>query len=68
MKINSVKYEEAFLALEQYSDDDGADKSNGYRVFSALEEQKMQDPYKRHGDWRITRSLREIVFPLDLSM
>ena len=57
MKINSVKYEEAFLALEQYSDDDGADKSNGYRVFSALEEQKMQDPYKRHGDWRITRKV-----------
>ncbi|KAK7847151.1 pti1-like tyrosine-protein kinase [Quercus suber] len=50
MKINSVKYEEALLALDQHSDDDGADESNGYGIFSALEEQKMQDPYKRHED------------------
>ncbi|KAM4133574.1 hypothetical protein ACJW30_01G340200 [Castanea mollissima] len=57
MKINSVKYEEAFLALDQHSDDNGADESNGYGVFSALEEQKMQDPYKRRGDWRITRKV-----------
>lgn len=59
MRIDSIKYKKELLALDQPSDDDddGPDESNGYGVFSALEVQKMEDPYKRYGDWRITRNV-----------
>ncbi|KAM1172640.1 hypothetical protein ACFX2I_022717 [Malus domestica] len=50
LRIESVRYKEELLALDQATDDDedgGADEStNGYGVFSAIEVQKMQDPYK----------------------
>ncbi|XP_068331971.1 PTI1-like tyrosine-protein kinase At3g15890 [Pyrus communis] len=49
LRIESVRYKEELLALDQATDDDedgGADEStNGYGVFSAIEVQKMQDPY-----------------------
>uniref|UniRef100_A0A2N9IPU1 Protein kinase domain-containing protein n=1 Tax=Fagus sylvatica TaxID=28930 RepID=A0A2N9IPU1_FAGSY len=59
MRIDSIKYMKELLALDQPSgdDDDGPDESNGYGVFSALEVQKIEDPYKRYGDWRITRNV-----------
>ncbi|KAK9275310.1 hypothetical protein L1049_022573 [Liquidambar formosana] len=60
MRIESVKYGEDLMALDQASDDDddktGAfDESNGYGVFGAMEVQKMHDPYGRHGDRRTAK-------------
>ena len=55
-RIDSIKYNEELMKLDQNSDDDededGDDETinGGYGVFSALEVQKMHDPYKRHGD------------------
>ncbi|KAB2626009.1 PTI1-like tyrosine-protein kinase [Pyrus ussuriensis x Pyrus communis] len=50
LRIENVRYKEELLALDQATDDDedgGTDEStNGYGVFSAIEVQKMQDPYK----------------------
>ncbi|RWR75349.1 PTI1-like tyrosine-protein kinase [Cinnamomum micranthum f. kanehirae] len=49
MRIESIKYGEDLMALDQASDDDGGmyeeEESNGYGVFGALEVQKMPDPY-----------------------
>ncbi|XP_061349919.1 PTI1-like tyrosine-protein kinase At3g15890 [Gastrolobium bilobum] len=48
MRIDSIKYNEELLALDQPSDDDDDDDgTTGYGVFSAIEVQKMNDPYKR---------------------
>ena len=51
MRIESIKYGEDLMALDQASDDDGGtyeeEESNGYGVFGAIEVQKMQDPYLR---------------------
>ncbi|CAL2226278.1 unnamed protein product [Prunus armeniaca] len=60
LRIESVRYKEELLALDQASDDEGdggADESNnGYGVFSAIEVQKMQDyPYKVHGERRMAK-------------
>lgn len=60
MRINSVRYQEELLAFDRHSDDDevrDSDEANGYGVFSALEVQKMQDPYKHHGDGRRIRNV-----------
>lgn len=46
MRIDSIKYNEELLALDEPSDDED-DGTNGYGVFSAIETQKMHDPYKR---------------------
>ncbi|XP_002534343.2 PTI1-like tyrosine-protein kinase At3g15890 [Ricinus communis] len=53
-RIDSAKYKEELLALDQTSDDGGGgggdpDESE-YGVFGAMEVQKMQDPYRRLGD------------------
>ncbi|XXG51690.1 hypothetical protein AAC387_Pa03g0206 [Persea americana] len=49
MRIESIKYGEDLMALDQASDDDGGtyeeEESNGYGVFGAIEVQQMQDPY-----------------------
>lgn len=59
LRIESVRYKEELLALDQASDDEGdggADESNnGYGVFSAIEVQKMQDPYKVYGERRMAK-------------
>ena len=48
MRIDSVKYNEELLALDQPSDDDDHDDATAsYGVFSAVEVQKMKDPYKQ---------------------
>ncbi|XP_059461980.1 PTI1-like tyrosine-protein kinase At3g15890 [Corylus avellana] len=63
MRIKSIKYEEELLAFDQPSDADdhdgggGHDENNGYGVFSALEGQKMQDPYKHRRDGRIDKNV-----------
>lgn len=63
MKIKSVKYEKELLAFDQPSDEDGGgggapdESTNGYGVFSALEMQKMQDPYKHRRDGRINKNV-----------
>lgn len=54
-RIDSVKYNEELLAFDQRSDDgndDDDDVTASYGVFSAIEVQKMKDPYKR-GDNKI---------------
>ncbi|XP_048323247.1 PTI1-like tyrosine-protein kinase At3g15890 [Ziziphus jujuba] len=62
LRIESVKYEDELVALDQATDDDDEggghyheQSSNGYGVFSALEVQKMQDPYKHYADRRIAK-------------
>ena len=45
-RIDSIKYSEELLALDQPSDEDD-DGTNSYGVFSAIEVQKMNDPYRR---------------------
>ncbi|KAG4959063.1 hypothetical protein JHK87_035696 [Glycine soja] len=48
MRIDSIKYNEELLALDQPSDDDDHDDATAsYGVFSAIEVQKMKDPYMR---------------------
>ncbi|KAL5183009.1 PTI1-like tyrosine-protein kinase [Glycine soja] len=47
MRIDSVKYNEELLALDQSSDDDHDDATASFGVFSAIEIQKMKDPYKQ---------------------
>ncbi|CAL5199370.1 unnamed protein product [Lathyrus oleraceus] len=50
MRIDSVKYNAELLALDQPSDDDDEyDGNSSYGVFSAIDAQKMNDPYKRSG-------------------
>lgn len=56
-RIESVQYKDELLALDQATDDDdeaaNPDHSdNGYGVFSALEMQKIHDPYKNIGNRR----------------
>ncbi|KAJ9689579.1 hypothetical protein PVL29_014984 [Vitis rotundifolia] len=58
MRMESVKYGEELLALDQGSDDDDdddndPDESKGYGVFGAMEVQKMPEPRIRRGDRRI---------------
>lgn len=52
MRLQSVKYGDDLLALDQASDDEGGyDESSAHGVFGAMSHvHKMQDPYKRHGD------------------
>ncbi|KAI9125827.1 hypothetical protein K1719_003245 [Acacia pycnantha] len=55
-RIDSIQYNEQLMELDQNSDDDDDDETNGgYGVFSALEVQKMHDPYKRHGDAKMAK-------------
>ncbi|KAK3032232.1 hypothetical protein RJ639_035525 [Escallonia herrerae] len=52
-RIESVKYGDDLMALDQASDDDDdgrADESSAYGVFGTMEMQKMQDPFKRYGE------------------
>ncbi|KAL6331677.1 hypothetical protein AAG906_014327 [Vitis piasezkii] len=59
MRMESVKYGEELLALDQGSgdddddDDNDPDESKGYGVFGAMEVQKMPEPRIRRGDRRI---------------
>ncbi|WOH01184.1 hypothetical protein DCAR_0520565 [Daucus carota subsp. sativus] len=56
MRLNSVKYKEELMALDdQSSDEDGGydESRSAYGVFGAMEVQRMQDPYRRpYGDRR----------------
>ncbi|PKI79537.1 hypothetical protein CRG98_000012 [Punica granatum] len=66
MRMESVKYGEDLMAMDQTSDDDNdndndnddgkdeisGDESNGYGVFGAMEVQRIQDPYQRFGNNR----------------
>ncbi|KAF3452839.1 hypothetical protein FNV43_RR03272 [Rhamnella rubrinervis] len=57
MRMASVKYKDELLALDQATDDDdeaGAPDASddGYGIFSALEVQKIHEPYKNNGDRR----------------
>ncbi|MBA0679743.1 hypothetical protein Goari_011496 [Gossypium aridum] len=61
-RMDSVKYKEELLALDQRSDDDdddddgdGLEESCG--VFGAMEVQKMQDPYNRYGNRKSTKHI-----------
>ncbi|KAM6552838.1 hypothetical protein CsatB_013600 [Cannabis sativa] len=50
-RMESIKYKDELVAIDQATDDDDDDEdgeSNGYGVFSALDVQRMKDPYK-HG-------------------
>ncbi|KAL1816192.1 hypothetical protein ACET3Z_018766 [Daucus carota] len=50
MRLNSVKYKEELMALDdQTSDEDGGydESRSAYGVFGAMEVQRMQDPYRR---------------------
>ncbi|KAF5742874.1 PTI1-like tyrosine-protein kinase [Tripterygium wilfordii] len=65
LRIRSVKYKEELLALDQATDDDddddyvddytGVPDESEYGIFSALEVQKMQDPYNRYGDKKMVK-------------
>ncbi|KAA8522784.1 hypothetical protein F0562_009207 [Nyssa sinensis] len=59
MRIESVKYGEDLMALDQASDYDGGgghyEESSAYGVFGPMEVQKMQDPYMQYGDKRIAK-------------
>lgn len=58
MRIGSIKYGEDLIAQDQTDDDDDhhqkgdGDESDAYGIFSAIEVQKMQDPYQRFGNNR----------------
>ncbi|KAB1204197.1 hypothetical protein CJ030_MR8G028278 [Morella rubra] len=58
-RIQSVKYEEELLELDQPSEDDVGGNPDDSGVFKSLEVQKMQDSYnhKHHGDWRLNRNV-----------
>lgn len=55
MRIDSIKYNEQLMELDQNSDDE--DETNGYGVFSALELQKIHDPYKRYDEKKMAMPL-----------
>ncbi|CAA2991280.1 PTI1-like tyrosine- kinase At3g15890 [Olea europaea subsp. europaea] len=60
MRLNSVRYGEDLMSLDQASDENSdinEDESSVYGVFGALESQKIHDPYKRYGDRRMNRNL-----------
>lgn len=56
LRMESVKYGEDLMAMDQATDDDGDEKdengeSDAYGVFGAMEVQRMQDPYhQRYGN------------------
>jgi len=50
-RIDSIKYSEELLALDEPSDEELDDATASYGVFSAIEVQNMKDPYKR-GDYK----------------
>ncbi|KAF8392938.1 hypothetical protein HHK36_021178 [Tetracentron sinense] len=52
LRIESIKYGEDLLALDQGSEDEGGrdDESDAYGVFGAMEVEKMRDPNVRRGD------------------
>ncbi|XP_022728793.1 PTI1-like tyrosine-protein kinase At3g15890 [Durio zibethinus] len=54
-RMDSVKYKEELLALDQTSDDDDGGPEESYGVFGAMEVQTMQDPYNRHGNRKLTK-------------
>ncbi|KAL7224596.1 hypothetical protein ACSBR1_025962 [Camellia fascicularis] len=57
-RIESVKYGEDLMTMDQTSDDeDGVayDESSAYGVFGAMDVQKIQEPYKRFGDRRVAK-------------
>ncbi|OMP07824.1 hypothetical protein CCACVL1_01218 [Corchorus capsularis] len=56
-RIDSVKYKEELLALDQQTSDDEEDggPEESYGVFGAMEVQKMQDPYRRYGERKIPK-------------
>lgn len=58
-RIQSVKYEEELLELDQPSEDDVGGNPDDSGVFKSLEVQKMQYSYnhKHHGDWRLNRNV-----------
>ncbi|MBA0756259.1 hypothetical protein Gogos_019861, partial [Gossypium gossypioides] len=49
-RMDSVKYKEELLALDQTSDEDDGGPEESYGVFGPMEVQEMQDPYHQHGD------------------
>ncbi|PPD81619.1 hypothetical protein GOBAR_DD21447 [Gossypium barbadense] len=49
-RMDSVKYKEELLALDQTSDEDDGGPEESYGVFGPMEVQEMQDPYNQHGD------------------
>lgn len=54
-RMESIKYKDELVALDQASDDD--DEENGYGVFSALDVQKMKrDPYNQGGVRRTAKN------------
>ena len=55
MRMDSVKYKEELLALDQTTDDDGGGPEESFGVFGVMEVQKMQDPYNRYGNRKITK-------------
>ncbi|KAK8695311.1 hypothetical protein V6N13_000477 [Hibiscus sabdariffa] len=48
-RMNSIKYKDELLALDQTSDDDEGGPDESYGVFGAMEMKKMQDPYNQYG-------------------
>ncbi|OMO59629.1 hypothetical protein COLO4_34128 [Corchorus olitorius] len=56
-RMDSVKYKEELLALDQQTSDDEEDggPEESYGVFGAMEVQKMQDPYRRYGERKIAK-------------
>ncbi|KAF5956646.1 hypothetical protein HYC85_003871 [Camellia sinensis] len=57
-RIESVKYGEDLMTMDQTSDDEdgvACDESSAYGVFGAMDVQKMQDPYKRFGGRRVAK-------------
>ncbi|GLT80408.1 hypothetical protein SLA2020_518490 [Shorea laevis] len=58
MRIESVKYKEELMALDQATDDEGVPEESGLGVFNAIETQKMYDPYKHYGDGKMALNVR----------
>lgn len=59
MRIESIRYEENFMALDQASEDEGAaapyEESSASGVFGAMDVQMVQRPYKGYGDRKIAK-------------
>ncbi|PON58592.1 GPCR kinase [Trema orientale] len=55
-RMESIKYKDELVALDQATDDDEDGESDGYGVFSALGVQKMHDPYKQQGVRRTAKN------------
>ena len=54
-RMESLKYKEELLALDQTSDDDDGGPEESYGVFGAMEVPKMQNPYNRYGNKKIPK-------------